>query len=109
MMAAFATRLLAVAREIVHDLSAAGGVADVDGVVEMKMVHYGSKIVGVVIHVVAVAGLRGASVAAAVVRDDAVAVTEEEQHLVVPVVGGEGPAVAEDDGLTLAPILVVDL
>src|SRR3954447_20950738 len=34
---------------------------------------------------------------------------EEEQQLGVPVVGRERPAVAEDDGLSGAPVLVVDL
>ena len=34
---------------------------------------------------------------------------EEEQHLRVPVVGRQRPAVAEHDGLTLAPVLVEDL
>ena len=47
--------------------------------------------------------------AAPVVRDDAVAVLDEEQHLRVPVIGRERPAVAEHDGLSLAPILVEDL
>jgi hypothetical protein len=47
--------------------------------------------------------------AAPVVGDDAEAVVEEEHHLGVPVVRRERPAVAENDGLTLAPILVEDL
>ena len=37
--------------------------------------------------------------AAAVVGDDAVAFAEEEQHLVVPVVRAQRPAVVEDDRL----------
>src|SRR5436305_6820721 len=60
-------------------------------------------------HVVAIAGLSRASMAAAIVRDDAIAVLEKEQHLRIPVVGRERPAVAEDDGLSAAPVLVVDL
>ena len=40
------------------------------------------QVVGVVIHVVTVAGLRGAAVPAPVMGDDAVAVLQEEQHLV---------------------------
>ena len=47
--------------------------------------------------------------AAPVVGDDAIAVIEKEQHLRVPVVGRERPAVAEHDRLPVAPILVVDL
>ena len=67
------------------------------------------EIVGVVIHVVAVADLAGAAVAAAVMGDDAKAVVEEEQHLRVPVVGRQRPAVAEHDRLARAPVLVEDL
>ena len=67
------------------------------------------QVVGVVIHVMAVGGLRGAAMAAPVVRDDAIAVLEEEQHLRVPIIGRQRPAVAEHDGLTFAPVLVEDL
>ena len=57
----------------------------------------------------AVARLGGPAVAAAVMGDDAIAVIEEEQHLRVPVIGRQRPTVAEDDGLTFAPVLVEDL
>ena len=45
---------------------------------------------------------------AAVVGDGAEAVRGDEHHLVVPGVGVERPAVAEDDGLSAAPVLVED-
>src|SRR5262245_13579318 len=61
------------------------------------------------IHVMAAAGLGGAAMAAPVMGDDAIAVLEEEQHLRVPIIGRQRPAVAEHDGLTLAPVLVEDL
>src|SRR5258705_8681861 len=48
-----------------------------------------------VIHVVAVRHLARAAMPAAVMGDDAIAVLEEEQHLGVPVVAGQRPAVAE--------------
>ena len=67
------------------------------------------EVVGVMVHVVAVAGLGRAAVAAPVVRDDPEALAEEEQHLRVPVVRGQRPAVAEHDRLTRAPVLVEDL
>ena len=70
-----------------------------NGVVKIEMAGHGGQVVGVVIHVVAVAGLAGAAVAAAVMGDDAIAVLEEEQHLRVPVIGGQRPAVVEMDGL----------
>src|SRR5262245_27928555 len=67
------------------------------------------QIIGIVIQVVAVAYLRGSAMTTAVMRDDAIAVLEEKQHLGVPVIGRQRPAVAEHDGLTFAPILVKDL
>jgi hypothetical protein len=39
------------------------------------------------IHVVAITGLRGASMSASIVGDDSIPVLEEEQHLRVPIVG----------------------
>ncbi len=70
-----------------HDLAAAGGMADVDGVLQIEMRGDGREVVGIVVHVMAVAGLAGAAVAAAVMGDDAIAVIEEDQHLGVPVIG----------------------
>jgi len=83
----FGYAALTVPGYVVRDFAAAGGVPDMDGVPEIEMGSHGSQVVGVVIHVVTVAGLRGASVPAPVVGDDAVAVLQEEQHLGVPVVG----------------------
>jgi hypothetical protein len=100
---------LAVPRDVPHNFAAAGGVSDVDGVLEIEMGRHRGQVVGVVVHVVTVAGLGGASVPAPVVRDDAVAVQQEEQHLGVPVVGRERPPMAEDDRLARAPVLEEDL
>src|SRR6185295_7877923 len=61
------------------------------------------------IHVMAAAGLGGAAMAAPVMGYDAIAVLEEEQHLRVPVICRQRPAMAEHDGLTLAPVFVEDL
>src|SRR5438309_6468616 len=57
----------------------------------------------------AAAGLGGAAMAAPVMGYDAIAVLEEEQHLRVPIIGRQRPAVAEHDGLTFVPVLVEDL
>src|SRR5437016_8741716 len=67
------------------------------------------QVVGVMIHVMAPAGLGGAAVTSSVMGNDAIAVFEEEQHLRVPIVGAERPAVAEHDGLTFAPVLIIDV
>src|SRR5882724_9900528 len=61
------------------------------------------------IHVMATADLGGAAMATPVVGYDAVAVLEEEQHLRVPIIGRQRPAMAEHDGLTFAPILIENL
>src|SRR6184192_110190 len=67
------------------------------------------QVVGVMIHVMAPAGLGGAAVTSSVMGDDAIAFLEEEQHLRVPIIGRERPAVAEHDGLTFAPVLIIDV
>jgi hypothetical protein len=99
----------AVSSNVVNDLAATGGVPDVDGVTEIEMGSQRSQVVGVVVHIVTVAGLCGASVSPPVMGDHAVAAVQEEQHLGVPVVGRKRPAVAEDDRLARAPVLVEDL
>src|SRR4029453_16874738 len=79
------------------------------GSLQVEMRGERRKIVSIMIHVVTVARLRGPAVAATVMGYTAVAVTQEEQHLRVPVICRQRPSVAEHDGLTLAPVLVEDL
>ena len=97
--------------DVVRRLAAAGGVADMDGVPQIEMLDHGGDIGGVVVHVVAVADLARAAMAAPVMRDDAVALADEVEHLGVPVVRAQRPAVMEDDGLRVprTPVLVEDL
>jgi hypothetical protein len=83
--------------------------ADMYGVLQAERFHQLGQVVGVGGQVIAVPRLTGPAVSAAVIGDAAVAVAGQEEHLVFERVGGERPAVAEDDRLTLAPILVVDL
>src|SRR5260370_22466143 len=66
------------------------------------------RLVGVVIHIVALPGLAGAAMAAPVMGDGTGALGGHEEQLVVPGVGVEGPAVTEDDGLARALVLVED-
>src|SRR5262249_17879105 len=56
-----------------------------------------------------VANLRRPTVAAPVMRYDAITLAQEEQHLRVPVIGRKRPAMAEHKGLTRTPILVEDV
>ena len=100
---------IAVARQIAHHFAAAGGMPDVDRVLQVEVLGHRSQVVGVMIHVMVAADLGRAAMAAPVMRDDAKAVAEEEQHLRVPIVRRKRPAVAEHDRLPAAPILVENL
>jgi hypothetical protein len=91
---------------ITRHLAAAGGMADVDGIPQIQMRRQGCQVICILIHVVAVARLAGSAVAASVMCDDPIAVTKEEKHLRVPVVGRKWPTVAKNDGLTFAPVFV---
>src|SRR6266480_2842566 len=95
--------------QIMRYLAATGGMTDVHGILQIKMCGQSRKVVGIVIYVMAVARLGGPAVASSVMGDDAIAVFEEEQHLRVPVIGRERPAMAENYGLSLAPILIIDV
>ena len=54
------------------------------GVLQVEMLEQRRQIVGVGIHVVTVPRLAGAAMAPAVMRDDAISVMAEEEHLGVP-------------------------
>ena len=79
---------------------------DVDGVPQIEMRGQRRQVIGIVIHVMAVARLGGPAMAAAVMGNDPKTVIGEEDHLGVPVVGRQRPAMAEHDGLPFAPVLV---
>jgi hypothetical protein len=85
----------AVAPELVGDLAPAGRVADQHDVAQVELCDQFGQVVGVLVHVVAIPGLVGSSVATAVVRDHPVALLTQEQHLAIPGVGAERPAVAK--------------
>src|SRR5205085_8859450 len=95
--------------QIMRHLAAAGGMTNVHGLLQIKMRGQGRKVIGIVIHVMAVTRLGRSAVASSVMGDYAIAVLKEEQHLRVPIVGRQRPAMAEDDGLSFAPIFVVNL
>ena len=48
---------------------------------------------------------------AAIDSDNAIAFCQEEEHLVIPVIGTQRPAVVENNGLSLfwAPVFVVNI
>ena len=76
---------------------------------QIKMRGQSRKVIGVMIHVMAASGLGGAAMAAAVMRNDAITAIQKEQHLRVPVVGRQRPAVTEDDGLSFAPVFIINV
>jgi hypothetical protein len=99
----------AVASDVARDLTAAGGMADMDRVVQIELLDELRKIVRIGIEIVAVPRLARAAVAAAVMGNAPVPARGEEEHLVFERVAGQGPAVAEHDRLPLSPVTVVDL
>jgi hypothetical protein len=99
----------AVATDVTGNFAAAGGVADVDHVAEVELLHKLCEVVGIGVHVVAVPGLTGTAVSATIMRDAAISLRSQKEHLVLEGVGAQRPAVTEHHRLTRAPILVVDL
>jgi hypothetical protein len=75
------------ARDVARNFAPAGGMPDVNGVPQIEMIDNGGRIGGVVIHIMPVTDLTRSAVAAPVMRDNPVTLAEEEQHLVIPIVG----------------------
>lgn len=65
-------------------------------------------VIGIMIHVMTVPHLAGTSMTTPVVRDDPEPLVHEKQHLSIPVVAGERPAVVEEDHFSLfrPPVLI---
>ena len=80
-----------------------------DGLLEIELVDEIREVVGVCVHVVAGPRLARTSMATAVMGNAAVSVSGQEEHLVFPGIRAQRPAVAEDDRLSCAPVLVIDL
>ena len=86
------------AGEIVHHLAAAGGMADMDRILQVEVLGNRREVVSIMVHVMAVAGLRRAAMPAPVMRDHTIALAKEEQHLRIPVVSRKGPSMANTIG-----------
>src|SRR5437879_12630641 len=95
--------------DVARNFSATGGVADMDCVLQVELFGKSREIVGVSVHLIAFPRLIGTAMPTAVVRNDSIAALAEEQHLSIPVVGCERPTVTEHDGLSRAPVFVVNL
>src|SRR6516165_5004984 len=95
--------------EIMHHLAATGRMADVNRILQVEMIGDRLQIVGIMIHIMSVAGLSRATMSAPIGRNDAIAFAEEEKHIRVPIVRRQRPTMAEDNRLTAAPILVINV
>jgi hypothetical protein len=92
-----------------HYLSAASRMTDVNRILQFEMIGDGLQIVSIMIHVMAIPGLRRATMSAPVGCYDAETFAKEEKHLRVPIICRERPSVAENDRLTGSPIFIIDL
>src|SRR5262245_34156533 len=95
--------------EIVYHLATAGRMANVNRILQVQMIGDGLQIVGIMVHVMSAAGLSRATMSASIGGDDTITFGEEEQHLLVPIICTQWPAMTEYDRLTFAPVLVIDV
>ncbi|MGX1120470.1 hypothetical protein RKD37_005833 [Streptomyces ambofaciens] len=101
--------LVAVSSGVAGEFAGAHREPDEDDIAQVQGLQQGIQVGGEGVVVVAGADLRRAAEAAAVVGDDAVAGGEQLARLALPAVAVERVAVDEDDGLTRALVLVVEL
>ncbi|MNE09224.1 hypothetical protein D3C80_1018950 [compost metagenome] len=96
--------------DITGNFAAAGRMADMDRILQVQMLGDGKCVGRIMVHVVTFRDLGRTAMATAVMGDDAIALGEEEQHLRVPVVRRQRPAMMENDrlGVLRAPVLVED-
>src|SRR5690606_39785504 len=91
------------------DLAATRGVTDQGDVAEVERLDELRQVVGVRVHVIARRRLARPPVPASVVCNHAEAILREEEHLPIPRIAIERPAVGKEDDGALPPVLVVDL
>src|SRR6202035_2360472 len=94
---------------IARNFAATGGVTHVHGVLQVELIGQFGEIVGVGVHIVAGPGLTRATMAPAVMSDTSISVGRQKEHLIFKGIRRERPAMAEYDGLSAAPVLVVNL
>src|SRR5258708_11032019 len=83
--------------------------ANVDCVLQVQSGGQRCTIGRIGVHIIADVSLARSAVTATVMRDNSVAVGQKKEHLGIPIVSRQRPAVVEDDWLTLPPIFVVNL
>src|SRR6476620_3286226 len=95
--------------EITYHLAATRRMAYVNRILQVEMIGDGFQIIGIVVHVVAAAGLSRATMSAPITCDDAETFAEEKKHLRVPIIRRERPAVTEHNRLPAAPVFIIDV
>ena len=101
--------LRSVTADVTREFAAAGLVAHVNRVLEIKRCRQFREVIGVCIQIVSIPRLTRSTVSAAIMRDAAITALRQKEHLVFEGVGTQRPAVAEDHRLPLAPVFVVNL
>src|SRR5258705_7538697 len=79
-----------------------------DGVRQVKLPDEFSEVIGIGVEVIAVPGLARSAMAAPIMRNTAVSARRQIEHLILECVGAQWPAMAEDDGLTRAPVVIIN-
>src|SRR4029077_17663372 len=83
--------------------------ADVNRILQVEMIGDTLQIIGIVIHVVAAAGLSRATMSAPLGRNDAETFAGEKKHLRGPIIRRKRPAVTEHNRLPAAPVFIIDV
>ncbi|EKJ93096.1 hypothetical protein C241_26810 [Bradyrhizobium lupini HPC(L)] len=76
--------------DITGNFAAAGGMADMDGILQIERFNDGEGVGGVVVHVVTIGNLGGTAMTTAVMGDNTKPLGDEEQHLRIPVIDESG-------------------
>src|SRR4029077_12996893 len=83
--------------------------ANVNRILQVEMIRDRLQIIGIMVHVVAAAGLRRATMSAPISRNDAETFAEEKKHLRVPIIRRARTAVTEHNRLPAAPVFIIDV
>src|SRR5690606_37306616 len=98
-------------RGIMRRFAAACRMADMHCTFQHQLGHQRRHVCGISVHVVTRICLSGAAMTPPIMCKQPIALRQEEQQLVVPLIGGQRPAMMKDQWLRIAraPVLVKDL
>ena len=105
----FGHAFCAVAPNVTRDFAAAGGMTDVDCILQIERLDQLRQIVRVCVHVVPGPRLARPAVPAPIVRNAAVAALRQKKHLIFKSIRAQRPAMTEDHGLSGSPIIIIDV